>query len=187
MLNHATKNSDLTEKQYALLGRAFIEWSNIEYLLGVILSRLLFTPEFLGRTYSDQMNASHIESSIKNALDIHESRYNSKIVSKDLQHQIKMILKDSLKVRELRNKFAHYLWMRSNDKEIFGAKLSGKIAKPGRADSSINLTNNKLRDHYKDSYQVVERLRIILKALPDISEGLLIAQWPSLVIDESIE
>ena len=48
MLNHS-KYSDLTAAQYEALGKLFVEWSNIEFMLGLILSRLLFTPEFLGR------------------------------------------------------------------------------------------------------------------------------------------
>jgi len=55
-LNHTSKYSDLTPDQFTLIGKVIIEFSNIEFMLGVILSRLLITPEFLGRTYTDQMN-----------------------------------------------------------------------------------------------------------------------------------
>ena len=40
-LNHTSKFAELTEAQYAALGRAVVEWANVEYLLGVLLSRLL--------------------------------------------------------------------------------------------------------------------------------------------------
>jgi hypothetical protein len=41
-LNH-TPYSDLTQEQAALIGRIGIEWSNVEFLLGQLLSRLLMT------------------------------------------------------------------------------------------------------------------------------------------------
>lgn len=91
MLNH-TKYTDLTSEQYEFLGRAFIEWSNIEFLLGVLLSRLLFTSEFLGRTYSDEMSAAKLESAIKNALEIHRSRYHGLVVSKEMDAKVMQLM-----------------------------------------------------------------------------------------------
>jgi hypothetical protein len=52
-LNHHSEYSALTEAQYAAIGRAVVEWANVEFLLGVLLSRLLATPEFLARTMYD--------------------------------------------------------------------------------------------------------------------------------------
>jgi hypothetical protein len=60
-LNHTSEYAELTNEQFALIGRLVIEWSNIEFLLGVLLSRLLFTPEFVGRVYSDEMSATRME------------------------------------------------------------------------------------------------------------------------------
>ena len=40
-LNHHSEYSELTEAQYAAIGRAVVEWANVEFLLGVLLSRLL--------------------------------------------------------------------------------------------------------------------------------------------------
>jgi hypothetical protein len=50
-LNHTSEYAELTNEQFALIGRLVIEWSNIEFLLGVLLSRLLFMPEFVGRVW----------------------------------------------------------------------------------------------------------------------------------------
>jgi hypothetical protein len=41
-LNHTSEYAELIDEQFALIGRLVIEWSNIEFLLGVLLSRLLF-------------------------------------------------------------------------------------------------------------------------------------------------
>jgi len=34
-INHGSKYSELTEAQSGLIGRLVVEWSNIEFLLGV--------------------------------------------------------------------------------------------------------------------------------------------------------
>ena len=56
-LNHTSSYADLTSEQAELIGRFVIECSNIDFLLGEILGRLLFTPEFLKRIYADEMSA----------------------------------------------------------------------------------------------------------------------------------
>ena len=65
-LNHTSIYAELTEDHFIAIGKLVIEWSNIEFLLGVLLSRLLITPEYLGRTYTDELNALKI----KNAINI---------------------------------------------------------------------------------------------------------------------
>ncbi len=171
MLNHG-KYSDLTSEQYELLGKNFIESSNIEFLFGLLLSRLLFTPEFLGRTYSDQMSAVKLEAAIKNALDIHRNRYGSRVVSEGLSDEIMELLASASKCRALRNKLAHYLWMRSNDDEIFGSRMSGKLPKKNRKDDSIKISIDELKNYHELSHATVEKLqRIIIDQLPEIEEG----------------
>ena len=170
MLNH-TKYSDLTSEQYELIGKNFIEWSNIEFLFGILLSRLLFTPEFLGRTYSDQMGAVKLESAIKSALDIHRNRYGSRTLSEQLSDEISELLKSASKCRVLRNKLAHYLWMRSNDDEISGSRLSGKLPKENGKDESIQISVGELREYHELSHSIVERLqRLVIDDLPKIEE-----------------
>ena len=170
MLNH-TKYSDLTDEQYKILGQNFIEWSNIEFMLGILLSRLLFTPEFLGRTYSDQMSAVKLEAAIKNALDIHCHRYGNSVVSKELSKEIKEILSSVSKCRALRNKLAHYLWMRSNDTEIFGSKMSGRQYRIGVKEDSITISLSELKENHEQAHSLVGQLqRLIIDRLPKIEE-----------------
>ena len=45
-LNHTSIYAELNDENYALIGRVVVEWFNVEFLLGNLLSRLLFTPEF---------------------------------------------------------------------------------------------------------------------------------------------
>lgn len=169
MLNH-TKYSDLTPEQYELLGKAFIEWSNIEFLLGVLLSRLLFTPEFLGRTYSDEMSAAKLESAIKNALEIHRSRYHGSVISKEMDAKVMQLMSKAATCRILRNKFAHFLWMRSSDNEIFGAKMSGKLPTPDRSSESVVVSVEELKTNYATAHALAEDMKRIILEIPKIEE-----------------
>ena len=169
MLNH-TKYSDLTPDQYELLGRSFIEWSNIEFLLGVLLSRLLFRPEFLGRTYSDEMSAARLECAIRNALEIHRVRYQGVVISEALDAKLIELIAQAGRVRSLRNKFAHFLWMRHSDNEIFGAKMSGRIPTPNRSGESILVSIQELKSNYAAAHSIVDDLMNVIGEIPKIEE-----------------
>lgn len=60
-LNHTSQCAELTEEQYAALGKAVVEWANIEELLGAVIGRLLATPDFLARSFTDSMSAVRVQ------------------------------------------------------------------------------------------------------------------------------
>jgi|SRR5882762_2600452 len=142
----------------------------MEFFLGLLLSRLLFTPEFLGRTYSDEMSAVRIESAISNALDMHEHRYNHAVVSGQQIVAICALLKEVARCRALRNKFAHYLWMRVTDEEITGHKMSGKPATTKKDSDSLKMSIAEIAKAHTDSYALVKRLSEIVIAIPSVPE-----------------
>ena len=92
-LNHLSKYTELTDKQFILIGKLTIEFSNVEFLLSKILSRLLITPSFLSRTYTERMNVSSILEKIKKAINIHSNRYGHKIISKQLCERLTQLEK----------------------------------------------------------------------------------------------
>ena len=98
-LNHTSKHAELTDTQFLLVGKLTVEFSNIEFLLGQILGRLLFTPSFLSLTYTDRMNVNSLVEKIKNAIDIHERRYGNFIISKELCDELTSILNDVESIR----------------------------------------------------------------------------------------
>jgi hypothetical protein len=172
-VNHSSKYSELTDEQFSLIGKLMIEFSNIDFLLGILLSRLLFTPEFLGRTYSDQMMASKKIDGIENALDIHINRYGYKIIPKRTVEKSTELIREIKGIKNLRNKFAHYCWSRWNDNEIFGSKISGSLPnekKPNKED--ISITNAELISHYKKAYSIVERIEEIINQIPEFEENI---------------
>lgn len=171
-LNHTSKYAELTDEQFALIGRLVVEWSNIEFLLGILLSRLLFTPEFLGRVYSDEMNASRVQAALKKALDIHRHRYGSRIVPPETLDVIVQLNADIEKFRGLRNRFSHFCWSRSNDEEIFGCALSGFVPPSKRLDKdSMVVSVSELKEAYLNAYQLVERLSGVIQSLPEADEN----------------
>ena len=153
-MNHESKYSELTDKQFTLIGKLVVEWSNIEFLLGVLLNRLLFTNEFLGRIFSDEMSASRVQAAITKALDIHRYRYGYKIVPVETINEIIQLNVDIEKFRGLRNKFSHFCWSRSTDDEIFGTGFSGFISPSKRLDKdSMEVSNTELKEIYQNAYE----------------------------------
>jgi hypothetical protein len=170
-INHASKYSELTEDQFALIGKVVVEWSNIEFLLGVLLSRLLFTNEFLGRIFTDDMGASRIQEAINKALDIHRHRYGCKVVSLETINEINQLNIDIETFRGVRNKFSHFCWSRSTDEELFGTSFSGFISPNKRAKKdSMVISNTEIKEFYQNAYMFVERLSQLIEKLPEIHE-----------------
>ena len=136
-----------------------------------MLNRLLITPEFLGRTYNDELTSTKIISGIENAIEIHSLRYNYKVIEKTKIEEITKIVSRAKGVNTLRNKFAHYCWTRYTDDQIFGSRLSGKLPKRNKPDKySVLMTNKELYIEYSKAYEVAEDLMRILKELPEIEE-----------------
>lgn len=113
-LNHLSRYSDLTDAQYTALGKAVVEWANVEHLLGVLLGRLLATPEFLARTYTDALSAVRLQDAIVEAVEIHRVRYRNRLIPEQLLIEIAQINSKVTAVRSARNKIAHFCWMRSS-------------------------------------------------------------------------
>mgnify|MGYP005845942389 CR=1 FL=1 len=170
-LNHSSQYAELTDAHFQAIGKITVEWSNIEFLLGLLLSRLLVTPDFLARTYTDQMSGAKRQEAIKEASEIHRDRFSYKLISEE---NIKYIidLNDQItQIRSTRNKFAHFCWSRRNDDEIFGTNLSGGIPKGKKYRRSyISYTVTELSDFHKKSYAIVDKLLELMQSLPETEE-----------------
>lgn len=170
-LNHTSKYSELTDKQFLLIGKLTVEFSNIEFLLSQILSRLLITPSFLSRTYTERMNVNLIIEKITNAIDIHSRRYNYQIVSEVLCNSINDHINEANQIRIKRNKFAHHCWSRVSDEQIFGTEFLSKQFKSSNPyHGSIEMSNIEIEELYNKSYKLVDELESILQKLPELLE-----------------
>ena len=171
--NHTSKYSELTDKQFELIGKLLLEFSNLDYLIGILLNRLLITPEYLGLTYNDQLTVMKKIIALENAIELHRHRYDYRIISEQTLNDLTELVEKIKGIKTLRNKFAHNLWSRWSDDKIFGTKLSGKIIdhkKPNR--DSITITNSELKKHYEQAYELVEKANNLLDIIPKFEENI---------------
>jgi hypothetical protein len=174
-LNHTSEFSDLTESQYTALGKLVVEWANIEFLLGVILGRLLVTPDFHARTFTDSMSAAKIQDAISEALEIHQKRYRYKLISKKTIDQLIKINKEIITLRANRNKIAHFCWSRDSNDSIWGTNFSGGMpsAKKENKDHK-HFSVAELQIINKQAFELVDELERIIESLPKFEEDKLL-------------
>ena len=174
-LNHTSQFAELTGEQFKLIGKIVVEWANIEFVQKLILSRLLFSAEFISRTYTDRMSAVKIQDAIKESVDLHRHRYSGKIISENILSEIEKVNNEVHAARAHRNKFAHFCWTRSTDEEIFGTNFSaGSPGSKKYRKSDIVITNKELEQLYKESYDLVDKINQLIEKLPEIKEDDLI-------------
>lgn len=176
--SHASPYSKLTDEQHQLIGMFVAEWATAEFFLGLLLSRLLFAPEFLSRTYTDSLGAAQMQDAICQAVEIHKYRYGAKLISTEALDEILLINRRIEKLRSLRNKFAHFCWMRTSDEKMFGTSLSGAVPSDKRHErASVSLEISEIRKRYDELFVVVERLQEIAYGLPEVPEESAIAAF----------
>lgn len=174
--SHSSPTAQLTTQQQASIGRFVTEWANTEFYLGILLGRLLGTPEYLARTYTDYLGASQIQQAISQALEIHHHRYVDRLVHEPLAKEIGAINRRIDKLRSLRNKFAHYCWMRETDEAMFGTPLSGVSPDTKRgARSHIQITVAEIDRAHDDLFAINSRLEEIVGGIPEVPEEAYIA------------
>ena len=175
-LNHTSEFSDLTESQYAALGKVVVEWANMEFLLGVLLGRLLVTPDFHARTFVNSISAAKIQSAIDEALQIQEKRYKCKIIEKEIVDDLTKINKEITALRASRNKVAHFCWCRSDDDLIWGTRFGSGIPSPQKEKKNSNYFSvSELKALHQSTYKLVDDLEKIIQKLPKFKESNLLA------------
>lgn len=169
--NHSSQYAELTDEHFQAIGKLTVEWSNIEHLLGVLLSRLLVTPAFLARTYTDHMSGAKRQEAIKEAVEIHRCRYGYKLVSEKHIKHILDLNSQITHLRLIRNKFAHFCWSRSNDGEIFGTNLSGGIPEGRKHKRSfVSYSVAELAEFHQTAFALVNVLSDLIPSLPEMEE-----------------
>jgi hypothetical protein len=170
-LNHTSQYAELTDEQFKLIGKIVVEWSNIEFLQKVILSRLLFTPDYLSRTYTDIISAAKIQDAIREAVELNLSRYACKIIREEILYEITQINDKISQARANRNKFAHFCWSRSSDYEIFGTNFSAGLPHSKKQKKGwLKINTSDIEKLYKESYCLVTSLSNIVEKLPEVKE-----------------
>lgn len=174
-LNHSSEFAELTDQQYMVLGKAVVEWANIEQLLSVLLGRLLATPDFLARTFTDPLAAVRLQEAIQEAAEIHRVRYGGRVISGALLDEIVRINQSVTTLRGIRNKIAHFCWCRYSDESLFGTSFAGGIpTQKSEQKNSAVITLTELTDFHQKAFSLVEQLIVLTEKLPAIDEELLL-------------
>ena len=170
-LNHSSEYADLTDDQYAAIGRVVVEWSNIEYLLSLVLSRLLRTPEYLGRTYAQGLAAVRIQTAIAEAVEVHRHRYGRHFVSEPTLSEVESANSRVTALRAQRNKISHFCWCRTSDDEVFGSAFAGGVpTEKWERKNSKSLSLLELRSLHAEAYALAEELMRIVTTIREVHE-----------------
>ena len=178
-LNHGNQYSDLTDVQYSAIGRVVVEWSNVEYLLSVVLSRLLRTPEYLGRTYTTGLAAVRIQTAISDAVEVHRHRYERRLIQ---EPELAAIESANIRVTTLRaerNKISHFCWCRTNDEAVFGTSFAGGVpTEKWKRKNSKTLKLSELQTLHSEAHALTEELMRIVNAIRATDESVVSQETP---------
>lgn len=170
-LNHSSSYADLTAEQAELIGRFIVEWSNIEFLLSDILARLLMSPDFVSRVFTDAMNAFALQQALDKAIRIHRERYGCRVIAEPVLERLDMMLAQVDELRGMRNRFSHFCWARTTDEAIFGTGFSGFLPSDKRQKSDERLLSvTEIRAAHKKAWDLVDGLSMFVLAIPATTE-----------------
>lgn len=173
-LNHASEFAELTNKQYLVLGKSVVEWANIEQLLSVLLGRLLASPDFLARTFTDPLGAFRLQEAIQEAVEVHRVRYGEMVIASEQLDEIVRLNQSVATLRAIRNQIAHFCWCRVSDESLFGTGFSGGIPTPRSERKNITvITLKELVDFHQRAFALVEQLIALIEKIPEVDEVLL--------------
>jgi hypothetical protein len=170
-LNHTSQYAQLTDGQFASIGRIVVEWANIEFLCKQVLAHLMLCPSFPSRTFTDRMNAFSVQDAIVEGIELHRIRYAARIIAEPILGEIEQLNRQIHDARGNRNRFAHFCWSRSTDEEIFGTNFSaGHPDSKKHRKSYSTMTTKDLDDLYQASHLLVESLEAVIARLPQVTE-----------------
>lgn len=159
------------------LGKAVVEWANIEHLLSILLGRLLATPDYLARTFTDPLAAFRLQKAISEAVEIHRVRYRARVIEEVLLDEILLINQSVTALRGIRNKVAHFCWCRQSDESMFGTSFSGGAPNPKyERKKSAEVTLSELTDLNQKAFALVEQLIVLIEKLPKADEEQLLTR-----------
>ncbi|MDR3716515.1 MAG: hypothetical protein P4L51_27225 [Puia sp.] len=161
----------MTAEQAEMLGRFVVEWSNIEFLLGELLGRLLFTPSFLSRVYGDELTAYRIQSALEKAVIIHKVRYGCTVIPHETLDRIEGLRISIDRLRGMRNRFSHFCWTRQTDEAIFGTSFSAFLPHDKRHEKDYRLLSlDEIKEAHKEAWNLVEEISEVIKSIPEYTE-----------------
>ncbi len=171
MLNHSSPYSELTRDQFCSFGRVIVESSNIEHLLEMIAIRLARAPSYPTIAITSQLGYVQKLKAVALLVDTHRRRYEGKFIPSGTLDELSSLLREVDSFRVDRNRCAHYLWCRIDDKTIFGIRLTGKHGGGlNNTEDGITLSVDELDSMASQMHRMVGGLLAVLETLPETEE-----------------
>lgn len=162
--------SQPTPHQFELIGRVVSSWAVVEYCLEAALAGLIGAPVFPSLAITNGLGPDNRLQALSNLIEMHKDRYGCRIVSEANLILLETLRKEVAKHKSERNKFAHYIWMRMSDEELFGIRIQGKVLKDMQKGSGVIRKNTEVAAFAAELHQLGERFGAHLQSLPTEDE-----------------
>lgn len=166
MITNNSEYSELTDRQFQLIGRLIIEFSNLETLLLILLNNLLLSVNNLKGVHFGQSTTHHLITEIEATLVINSYQYKYEIIPLDLSKRISEKISEIKNIKTIRNKLTHYSWKKYEDNKIIGVRQTSDIPsiKKPKVDTFV-LSENKLENEVIRIQCLAENIENFLKEL----------------------
>lgn len=158
-----------TEAQYALLGRAVVDWSVLDLLIEALLARLLRAPDFPSSAVTRRLGFEARLEAVDALMDLHRVRYRHRLLPQEALAAVKDAVARARALKPFRNQVAHWIWFRSDDESLFATPLLGRQPKAKKTDG-MTVTNAALRGNIAEVEALAEMLQAALDRMPEVDE-----------------
>jgi hypothetical protein len=107
----------LTVRQYAAIGRVAALWSEVEWAMERILSRLAIVPSLLGYVLTDKLGPDNRINAIYGVINVHKLKYPG-LLDAVLLTEIEEYLPALSTMKGDRNYIVHSVWARASEHEL---------------------------------------------------------------------
>jgi hypothetical protein len=157
--------------QYEAIGRVAANWSVVEFALETILARLACAPDYPALALTNDLSMDNRLTAMRNLVEIHRINYSNALIAEEWLAALDTIRPEISKAKDRRNKVIHLVWMRVDDKTIFGTKFKGKPAGNAlREPYQLRATVDELREFAANLDDLADRLFALAEHLPEIDE-----------------
>lgn len=132
---------ELTEKQYAAIGRVAALWSEVEHGIEKIAARLALAPSLLGYVLTDKLGPDNRISAILSLLAVHKVKYDYELADEAVLKEIASVIPRLRQMKDDRNFIVHSIWIKSGRAHMTPmapalSARSGKDVSVGEAEKS---------------------------------------------------
>ncbi|MEW9804877.1 hypothetical protein [Mesorhizobium marinum] len=161
---------ELTDVQFALIGRIAVQWTRCENVLQEILASLAWAPRYFGRALTNSLGPDNRIGAIKSLCMIHEKQMLCQVVSLEQITKIRQIAVRFDALKGERNKFIHWSAIRKDDDNLFFSPLKSLPADPKGGDCML-ASNAEMLAFSEAIATLTYEMMLVEKHLPNLD-------WP---------